>query len=97
MVRHIVMWKLREDTQENKAVQIATTKKMLEDLVGKIDGLERMEVHPEVKGGAYDMCLYSEYVDMAALDFYVTHPLHQEVVAYLKGIVAERAACDMEI
>ncbi len=91
------MWKLATTDPETKKEQMKKMKDMLEALVGKIEGLQRMEVNPNIKEGGFDLCLYSEYTDRAALDFYATHPLHKECQQYIHGIISDRGFCDMEI
>ncbi len=97
MIRHIVMWKLKEENIEEKKAQMAKMKELLENLVGKIEGLQCMEVNSNVKEGGYDLCLYSEFPDIAALDYYRAHPLHKEVQKYVHSVICERGFCDTEI
>ncbi len=97
MIRHIVMWKLEDQTPETKKANMAKMKEMLENLMGKIDGLQKMEVNPNIKDGGYDLCLYSEYKDFEALEFYQSHPLHKEVQKFVHSVISERGFCDMEI
>ena len=58
MVRHIVMWNLREENKEQNAAEI---KRALEDLNGKIEGLIRLEVNRGYNEKGFDLCLYSEF------------------------------------
>ena len=68
MIRHIVMWKLKDKTEDGtKAENAAAIKAGLEGLVGKIDGLLKAEVMVGMPGGM-DLCLYSELTDAAALE-----------------------------
>ncbi len=97
MVRHVVMWKLKDQTPDVKKANIAKIKELLENLVGKIDGLERIEVNPNIKEGGYDLCLYSEYTDLEALEYYQAHPLHKEVQTFVHSVISERGFCDMQI
>ena len=97
MLRHIVMWNLKDEaaggTKEQNA---AIIKERLEALVGRIDGLRRLEVGRNVVEGGYDLCLYSELDDLAALHFYKEHPLHKEVQAFVHQVITSRVACDSE-
>ncbi len=97
MIRHIVMWKLKTEDLEEKNAQMAKMKEILEALVGKIEGLECMEVTPNIKSGGYDLCLYSLFTDMPALEFYQSHPLHKEVQQYVHSVISERGFCDSDI
>lgn len=97
MIRHIVMWKLKETTEDGtKAENAAAIKAGLEGLVGKIDGLLKAEVMVGLPGGM-DLCLYSELTDLAALEAYKVHPLHKAVQALVHRSMTERVACDGKI
>ena len=57
MVRHIVLYTLKEDVDKDTAVALIASK--LEPLVGKIPGLRKMEVRRCFAG--CDYALYSEF------------------------------------
>lgn len=100
MIRHIVLWKLKEQTEYGtRAENSAAIKAGLEALVGKIDGLLKAEVTISVAPGTggYDLCLYSELRDKEALAFYREHPLHKAVQALVHRSMSERVAFDGEI
>ncbi len=97
MVRHIVMWKLKDQNHEIKKANMNKMKEMLEALVGKIEGLRIMEVNPNIKEDGYDLCLYSEFDNIDALEYYKTHPLHKEVQKFVHSVISERGFCDSEI
>ena len=96
MVRHIVMWKLKEFAEGKTSTEnAAIMKKRLEDLVGKIEGLISLEV---ISGFTkdYDLCLLSEFVDRDALAFYADHPLHDAVRQYVHKVIDARVVFDGE-
>lgn len=98
MIRHIVMWNLLEEAAGNdKERNAAIIKERLEGLVGKIDGLHRLEVGRNIVDGGYDLCLYSELDSLDALRFYREHPLHKEVQGFVHQVIAGRVACDTEV
>ena len=99
MIKHIVMWKLREEAHGNdKAANAKLIREKLEALSGKIDGLCKIEVGIDILGGNnFDVVLYSELESMAALDDYQRHPLHQAVLPFVRDAVVERVAVDYEI
>ncbi len=100
MVRHIVMWTLKEEVDGVSAKENgAKMKKMLEALAGRIDGLQRINVSMDVLGDdpCCDILLCSDHDDAAALDFYQDHPEHQACVAFIKGVVNSRKAIDFAI
>ena len=96
MIRHIVMWKLKDSAHgNNKATNAQLIKEKLESLRGQIEGLHTIEVNKDVIGGGnYDIILYSELTDEKALDFYQNHPLHQAILPFVREAVEARAAVD---
>ena len=72
MVKHIVMWKLAD--AQHKKENASKMKGMLEALVGVVPGLLKLEVAENWIAGGYDVILYSEFTDKAALDGYQNHP-----------------------
>lgn len=98
MVKHIVMWKLKEEAHGNdKATNARLIKEKLEALNGQISGLIRLEVGIDFLGeGNLDVVLCSELENRKALDTYQNHPLHQALLPFIKEAVIERKAVDYE-
>lgn len=96
MIKHIVMWKLKE---ENKQQNIANIKSMLENLVGKIDGLLSAEVgvNVVVDNDAFDAVLVSTFDSLDALHAYKTDPQHVVVSAFVKSVRTDRKTVDYYI
>ncbi len=96
MVRHIVLWKLKET---DKAENAAEMKRRLEALRGNIPGLLELEVGLDSSGAeaAADISLYSTLESWEALRVYQIHPLHQDVAAFVGTITKERRVSDYEI
>ncbi|MEY2624471.1 MAG: Dabb family protein [Gammaproteobacteria bacterium] len=94
MVKHIVMWRLRDNA--SKAGDAERIKSLLEGLDGKIPGLLKIEVGMNFieDTNASDVVLYSEFVDRAALEAYQSHPLHLAVVPEVKARATERRSAD---
>jgi quinol monooxygenase YgiN len=92
MVKHIVMWKLKDPAHATKV------KALLEPLVGRIPGLLKLEVGANFAPGAMaaDVVLYSELTDRAALAAYQAHPAHQAVVPLIVEMTTERRVVDYE-
>jgi hypothetical protein len=99
MVKHIVMWKLKDEAHGNdKATNARLIKERLESLSGKIDGLLKIEVGIDFLGeGNFDVVLYSEVPDRKALDAYQNHPLHQAVLPFIREVIVDRKAVDYEV
>ena len=99
MVKHIVMWKVKEAEETRKNEMIENMKTKLESLSGKIEEVKAIEVGLDFNRSeaAYDVVLYSEFEDREALATYQKHPKHLEVVAFLRTLPLERILVDYEI
>lgn len=92
MIRHIVMWKFREGTEE-KADEFLTK---LAALDGVIPQLKKCEVARNIGEGNYDAALVSEFESMDDLNAYKVDPRHVAVSDICKSIRADRVAVDYE-
>lgn len=91
MIKHIVLWRLK-----NKA-DAARAKQELESMRGRIPGLLNLEVGLNfAEGSPVDLGLYSEFKDRAALEEYADHPVHVPVKQFVGALVAERWVLDYE-
>ncbi len=100
MVRHLVLWRLKEVANgRGKAANAAEIKRLLEDLNGKIPGLLRLEVGFDFSStpNSSDIALYSEFESRAALDAYQAHPLHDAVKPFVMAARDERRIVDCEV
>jgi len=100
MVTHIAMWKIKEVNNQSKEETAQRIKATLEDLNGQIEGLINLEVGIDFLQSdmSYDVVLYSELADKAALDFYQNHPLHMKVATeVIKPVVISRVVVDYEV
>jgi hypothetical protein len=100
MLVHIVFWKLLDRSPDGRTKQenALEMKRRFEALRGAIPGLARCEVGIDVSRTAEsaDVALYTEFESPAALEAYQIHPLHKEIVGYLKDIRSERRVVDYE-
>ena len=92
MVKHIVVYKLKEGVDKDEAVKIIAS--VLEPLVGKIPGLLHMEIRSCFQGSDY--ALYSEFDSRESLSAYATNPLHLEAKTHFHHFIAVRTAADYE-
>jgi hypothetical protein len=100
MVKHIVMWKLKESVDGQSREQIALSmKSKLEGLVGLVPQIKALEVGINFAESdtASDISLYSEFESLEDLNAYQIHPEHQKVVAYVKTVVTERRVADYNV
>ena len=93
MVKHIVMYTLKEDLDKTRAVEKIAS--LLEPLVGKIDGLNWLEVCQTFQGGM-DYVLYSEFTSREALAAYQKNPLHLAAKAQFHDMIASRVCGDYD-
>ncbi|MBQ4105583.1 MAG: Dabb family protein [Clostridia bacterium] len=81
MVKHIILWQLRDELNDEEKITVKTgIKEGLEALVGQIPGL--IEIKVECKGLASsnaDVMLYSLFENEHALKAYAVHPKHVAV------------------
>lgn len=93
MVKHIVLYTLKEGVDKPQAVEIIRS--VLEPLVGVIPGLTHMEIRPAYQGGM-DYALYSEFESREALANYASHPAHQEAKTHFWDFLDQRFCADYE-
>lgn len=78
MVKHIILWKIKEEyTEEQKTVIKAEAKEALEALVGKVPGLCELHLYTAgLPSSNADMMLDSTLESEEALKGYAVHPDH---------------------
>ncbi|MBP5186291.1 MAG: Dabb family protein [Clostridiales bacterium] len=83
MVKHIIIWTLKDEySNEEKAAIKAEIKAGLEGLKGKIDGLTDIKVYTEgLESSNGDLMLDSTFVSEEALKGYAVHPDHVAVAS----------------
>ena len=93
MVKHIVLYTLKDGVDKAEAVKLIASK--LEPLVGKIPGLLHMEIRQGFNG--MDYALYSEFDSREALENYAVHPLHLAAKDKFHHYIGSRVAADYEV
>ena len=95
MLRHVILWKLKDGLADVEAVK-AGIKEGLEGLVGQVPGLLRVKVQTEgLATSTADVMLDAYLADAAALAAYATHPAHVAVAdAKVRPYTAARACLD---
>jgi Stress responsive A/B Barrel Domain len=97
MIKHIVIWRLKEHAHGNdRATNARLIKEKLESLRGQIPGLLAIEVGLDFSATAEsgDVVLYSEFADLHALEAYHTHPAHLAVAPFVSESRASRQLVD---
>ena len=96
MVRHIILWQLKDEFTPQRKQQISYDAKNA--LEGKIDGLEKLQVHIFLLGSSNaDMMLESVFSSKEALENYQKHPLHMAAAdTFVRPFVKNRLCVDFE-
>ncbi len=96
MIRHVVMWKLKQESGHENALKI---KSMLEELKPIIPEIKALEVGVNINGSdaAYDAVLISDFDNAADLQTYQNHPDHKAVSKFVASVRTDRVVVDFEI
>jgi len=96
-IRHVVSWRLAATDPAEKADHAARIAAALESLVGVIDEIRSLTVGADVAGGDnWDVVLIADFDDLDAVARYQVHPEHQKAGAFIRTVVAQRMAVDLE-
>lgn len=96
MVKHIILWKLKDECNNDTVKNGIKTN--LEALKGKIDGLLEIKVQLEkLPSSNADVMLYSVFSDENALKGYAVHPDHVYVADnFVRPFTETRMCIDYE-
>lgn len=100
MLKHIVMWKLKQEAEgADKAANARKMKEMLDGCADLVPGILKFETVIAQPGleATYDVVLYSEFVSKEALDAYQEHPRHVALKPFIGAIREARQCMDYEI
>jgi hypothetical protein len=94
MVKHIVMFKLAEKTEENLSQAMAT----LNSLKGNIETLKFLELGTDFLGSerSYDIVLTAFFDDCEGLKAYAGHKNHLPVVDKMRSLCSSSVVVDYE-
>lgn len=97
MVRHVILWTLKEGFSEGEKADIKKgVKEGLEGLLGQVPGLVEIRVSTEpLSSSNCDLILDSLFEDEAALKGYAVHPAHLAVAnGKVRPYMASRICMD---
>lgn len=100
MLKHIVMWKLKDQAEgADKATNASKFKTLLEGCRDLVPGILKFEVALAQEGleATYDVLLYSEFASRAVLDAYQEHPDHVAIKPFVAAIRESRQCMDYEV
>ena len=100
MVKHIIMWKLKDSaggfSKDENAQKI---KWRLEELLQRIQEIKYLEAGININDlpHAFDIVLYSEFENRDDLETYQSHPAHQEFKEFIGQLRLDRRVVDYEV
>jgi hypothetical protein len=100
MIKHIVVWKLKEVAEgKSKFENAQAMKSLLDGMRGKIPGLKHLEVglNTTEEQSDADIVLYAEFGTRADLAAYQIHPVHVAAGTFISKVRAERYVVDYEV
>jgi len=100
MVKHIILWSLKDElTNAKKQTVLENAKINLESLKGKIPGLLEIKVNiNSLASSNMDMMLDSSFESEDALKAYASNPAHVEVADnYVRPFTKSRSCLDFEV
>jgi quinol monooxygenase YgiN len=99
MIKHIVMGKLTDNAEgADRCANALKMKAMLDACSNLVPGILKFEAVVAQPGleATYDVVLYSEFADKAALDAYQEHPRHQALKPFFGAVRDARQCMDYE-
>lgn len=98
-IRHVVAWKLAAEDPETRAEHAAEIVRRLDALVGVVPSIRALSAGANVAypDGNSDVAIVADFDDLQGLEDYQVHPAHQEIVGYVRSVVAGRMAVDFEV
>lgn len=99
MIRHIVMWKLKGPSSEERRSQAEQARAALLGMWGRVPGMTQIEVGIGSTSGEQeaDLVLSSTHDSWQALSDYQNHPAHEPVKKLIGELRTERRVVDFEL
>lgn len=100
MVKHIVIWRVKGETDEEKAKNITYIKNTLLEMPDNINLIKEIKVSENALGtptNNHNLMIEIIFSSTSDLMVYQSHPFHLEVVSKIKPLLSERAAIGVEI
>ena len=99
MVKHIVLFKLKDEASADKKLEaMHAFKQAIEALPAKISVIRKVEVGLNINPGeTWSIALYSEFDTLDDVKAYATHPDHVAAGALLAEVRESRACVDYAI
>jgi hypothetical protein len=97
MIRHIVMWNLKDHAEgDDKAINLEKAKSLLLSCAQVVPGIRAFEVATATPGMdcTNDLVLHMLLDDAQVLAAYQYHPDHLAIKPFMKAVVQERRCMD---
>ena len=95
MVKHIVMFKLKEKSPDNLNTLISA----LNGMKGQIQSLRFLEVGEDFKASdrSFDLVLTTHFENRQGLETYAGHQVHQPVIQLARSLCSQTVVVDYEL
>jgi len=100
MIKHIIMWKLRDFADGYSRTENAhRMKHQIEEMGQRVQEFKYFEVGININPSpdAFDIVLYSEFETRDDLETYQNHPAHLEFKEFIGEIRSEKKVVDYEV
>ncbi len=100
MIRHIVMFKLKDfNLESEKMAAAALVKKRLDELPSLINVIRNYEAGIDIRrlNWSYDIVLTMDFDTLADLEAYIIHPDHKKFIEFNKDFSVDKVCIDYEI
>ena len=100
MIKHIVLWTLKNrENEQSREETAAAIKQKIEGMRGRIPGLLHIEGGIDFTRSAdsWDIALYAELESREALAGYHVHPAHEEFKSFIGPRRSQRSLIDYEV
>lgn len=100
MIRHIVMFKLKDfNLESEKMAAAALVKKRLDELPSMINEIRHYEAGIDIRklNWSYDIILTMDFDTLADLETYIIHPDHKKFIEFNKDFSVDKVCIDYEI
>jgi len=104
MIRHVVMWKLKDEAEgASKEKNAEKMKLILEGLKVNIDEIKSVEVginitdEDEEAGSAFDVVLISDFETELDYTMYTRNAHHKKAIEFINSVIDERHFVDYKV
>lgn len=104
MIRHVVMWKLKEEAEgASKSKNAEKMKLILEGLKTSIEEIKNVEVginitkEDEEPGEAFDVVLISDFETELDYTMYTRNAQHKKAIKFINSVIEERFFVDYKV